>query len=431
MMKLIKKFSWTSIIVMQTLAGILVSVLFLSFMKADTVPADMSVGSLPIGGFTLDEAGNAISDYYNELIKSGKLVVEIDGKASEIAWTDFDAAIDTNKTIENLKNSIPGNGLGLFLSGLDRGKALKPELTYNSGKLLTYCEKLFSPLERAPVSEHYEINNGQLRFVPQVPGIKTDYDLLEKELREKLLSLSQEPYTVDTSNTLLLKEQPGGSIYKEPFTTLVSSAKISFDGELDKKVQNCLEPMQCLIFENGREIDLNKLLDFSDFDSDVEKDLLNRISTALYQSALPLDGIKVLSRRPSKRVVSYTQSGLEAVIEGEDANLVLQNDTGRPLMLLTEVEHGAMTFYMASTGELKSGILIVQKKDEVPPPVITSVNTALSPGTTRVVSEGAPGYTAYVSRIVDDEREELYYDRYLPVSKIVETGGRPIFTSDK
>ncbi len=432
MMKQLKKFSWISVIMLQSFLGICAGMLILSFIKVDAVRANARVGDLPVGDLSFEEAEALLTDFYKQQTASGALIIEIDLKAHSLPYSDLDVSVDIGKTIENLKKSVPQNALKQLFSNVEKELHIQPVFTYNSGKLTAKCEALFSPFEKAAVPEQYKVENGTLEFTPQIPGRKMDYIRLEQELKELFFVQNQQPYRVDTQNNAsLFMEAKAESLYKEPFTVLVSQAKIPLDNGLLGKIQEDVQALDGTVFEKGQEISLKTLIDFSRYASDVEKDLLNRIASALYQAALPIDGIKVLNRKPAQRPVAYTDAGLEAVIEGEGANLLMKNEAERPLMLLAESTNDGIVMYMASTGELKSGILIVQKKDEVPPPIISEVNKALSPRETRVVSEGIPGFTAYVSRIIDDERIELSHDEYQPVSRIVEVGEKPILTGSK
>ncbi len=431
MMKHLKKFSWISVIMLQSFLGICAGMLILSSIKVDAVRANARVGELPVGDLSFEEAEALLIDFYNQQTASGALIIEIDQKAYSLSYSDLDVSVDIDKTVESLKKSVPQNALKQLFSDVEKELHIQPVFTYNSGKLTARCETLFSSFEKAAIAEQYKVENGILKFTPQIPGRKMDYIRLEQELKELFFVQNQQPYRIDTKSASLFKEVKAEGLYKEPFTALVSQAKIPLDKGTPEKIQEDLKAMDGTVFEKGQEINLKTLIDFSRYTSDVEKDSLNRLASALYQAALPIDGIKVLNRKPAQRPVTYTDSGLEAVIGGEGANLLMKNETERPLMLLAEMTNDGIVMYMASTGELKSGILIVQKKDEVPPPVITEVNKALSPRETRVVSEGIPGFTAYVSRIIDDERVELNHDEYRPVSKIVEVGEKPILTSSK
>ena len=100
-------------------------------------------------------------------------------------------------------------------------------------------------------------------------------------------------------------------------------------------------------------------------------------------------------------------------------------------MLLSEIISNKFNIYFASTGEIATGTIAVEKKDIVPPSVITVVNTSLSPNVSRVVSEGIPGYTAYVTRTIDEKTEEISRDKYQPISRPVEPGATPINSGSK
>ena len=103
---------------------------------------------------------------------------------------------------------------------------------------------------------------------------------------------------------------------------------------------------------------------------------------------MPLDGIKVLNRKPAERPVPYARAGLEVVIEGEEADLVLKNETGSDLLILAELSDKEFKLYIISPGPVKTGTIEV--KEGLRPSVITIVNESLSPNTTRVVSEESP-----------------------------------------
>lgn len=63
--------------------------------------------------------------------------------------------------------------------------------------------------------------------------------------------------------------------------------------------------------------------------------------------------------------------------------------------------------------------------------MIYTVSSDLKKGESRVVSEGRQGFTVQVERIIGNERETLYIDRYHPVSRVVEVGENPLQTGMK
>jgi len=429
MIKLPKKYTWLLVMAVQSFLGIVLGLALVSTIAVNAVTGNVLVGRLNIGGMTFDEASKAVTEYYDRVALEEALVIELGENTFRLNYSEFDARVDTEKTIEILKKEVPWNGFDKLFYNSKKDIVIKPPFSYNSGKLSAYLEKILSPLEKLPAKESYKVDGDALVYTPPVPGIMVDYEAVINELENYMFT--GEPFRIDAEKAAFLVEEPGESLYKEPFSKIISKAQVEFDLSLMEKVLDALNTINGSVFEAGQDINLSNLLDFSKFSGDIERDLLNRISTGVFQAAVKIEGIKIINHRPSTHPVSYADAGLEAVIAGIDGNLVLKNEANGPLMLLADISENKMNFYFVSTVDIKSGILIIQKKDEVPPPVITSVNNKLGKGESRVVSEGTPGFTAIVSRIIDDERQELFSNKYEPVSKVVETSERPVLAGDK
>lgn len=428
-MKFTNKSFLAFLIVIQIILGAGSGLLFLAVTQPESENVTAKAGEITLDGVSVEYAKEVLSDYYLKQIEEGKLKIDINGVSFSIPYQDIDVNVDIDKTIENIKDQMPKNGLEELLSETINFEAA-PVFTYNSGKLIRRCEELLSHYKTEPVDEMYEIENGSLTLVPGIPGLSIDYKKLEQELKSMIFA-STEPFKININDSPVVIKKLSEPVYKETFNTLVSKSNIEYKSDFNEKVASIKNSIDCVIIENNQELRLDNILDFSQFSGDLEEDLLNRIASTLYQAALPMDGIKVLNRKPAQKAVSYAEPGLEAVIEGEGANLVLRNETGKPLMILSEITLNKFNIYFASTGEIATGTIAIEKKDIVPPSVITIVNTSLSPNVTRVVSEGIPGYTAYVTRTIDGKTEEISRDKYLPVSRTVETGAKPISTGSK
>jgi len=428
-MKFQAKTLWAILIVIQILFGSGTGLLLLSATKVNTEIVSVSTDEITLDSVSIEYLREVLSDYYTKKIENSEIKIEIEGIPFSVPYEDIDIIVDLDKTIENIKSRLPENGFEtLFSQSVIYD--FKPVFTYNSGKLIRRCEELLSHYKTEPVKEKYRIENGALTLIPGIPGLSIDYIKLEQELKN-IIFVSAEPYRINLNDSPVIIKTLAEPVYKEPFNTLVSKSNVEFDTDLIEKAENCKDSINNVIIENNQEFRLNDILDFSQFSGDMEKDLLNRVATAVYQAALPMDGIKVLNRKPAQRAVPYAESGLEAVIEGEGANLIFSNETGKPLLLLSEIIAGRFNVFFASTGEIITGTLNVEKRDFIPPSVITVVNESLSPNVTRVISEGVPGFTAYVTRKINGKTEEISRDKYQPVSRTVETGAKPVDAGSK
>ncbi|MGI6084557.1 MAG: peptidoglycan binding domain-containing protein [Acetivibrionales bacterium] len=428
-MKLTNKSLWAFLIIILSVLGTGIGLSLLYVTKTEPVVINTKAGDIVLDGLSIEDARNKIVDYYKSQTEKGELRIEINGMPFSIPYLDIDVHVDIDNTIETLKHIIPKNGFDKLFSASIKNE-LTPVFTYNSGKLIRRCEELLSHYKTDPVDETYRIDNGSLVMVPGIPGLSVDYKTLEQELKGMFFT-SAESYKIDIYNSPVIIKTLSKPFYEEPFTTLVSKSNIEFDYDSGEKVKDSNNNIENVIIENGKNLSLSSILDFSQFSGDMERDLLNRIATTIYQAALPIEGIKVLNRKPAQREVPYAEPGLEAVIEGENADLVLRNETGKALLLLSEIASNRLNIYFASTGEIKTGSITIEKKDPVPPSTITVVNNSLHSTVTRVISEGTPGYTAYVIRTIDGKSEEISRDKYLPISKTIETGARPINSGSK
>ena len=218
---------------------------------------------------------------------------------------------------------------------------------------------------------------------------------------------------------------------KEAFKFIVSSAHIRLAETDRNEEEGILEGLNGSIIPSGEMVQLSKMLDLSGLTLEGRQDLVNRTATAVYQAFLPIEGITPVNRRPSEMVLPYSEPGLEAVISGENGDLVLENSTGQTLMLLCEIRDKSLHCYVISPENIPSGVLVAHKKDVVEPPVIYSVNSDLKKGETRIVTEGREGFTIHVERVIGNDRGTLYTDRYDPVSRVVEVGDSPLQKGSK
>ncbi|MCX7772085.1 MAG: VanW family protein [Clostridia bacterium] len=429
-MKSLKKSFWFFLIALQAFLGIGAGALFLSTLKVDVLASKAHVGDMALQGNSADDIERQLTSYFNKKIEQAVIHLKVDGAVVDIPYKDIEVTLDAKKTMEALFKVAPQNGLKALFSG-DDAIRIDPVLTYNSGILVDRLQATLEGYETQAVQESYEVEGDKLKCNPAVEGRKVNYSYIEQLINASMSSFSETPIALNATDSSLYEATKAQSLSGGPYTTLIAQSVIPIPAELKSQAEAFINGINGSVTEDGQGFSLASRVDFSKAVSDVQKDLLNRVASAVYQALLPIEGIKITNRLPSEQSVSYTETGLEAVIRGEKGDLAMQNNTGKPIMLLAELKDKAIHVYAISSGELKSGIMIVQKKDQVPPPVITSVNTTLSKNDSRVVSEGIPGFTAYVSRIIDNDRIELYHTEYKPVSKIVETGDSSLHAGSK
>ncbi len=432
MRKQTKKPAWILFALLQAFLGSCTGIFALSGYQIDRLPEVAYVNSINIGGLNYEEARASLADYNDFLMSKGKVVAEVGQDRHTISYDQIDARIDVDKTLDRIFGELSGNAVNVFIAGESARTDHEPVVTFNAGKLSAETEKIFSQYNRDPVPDSYRIEDGSLVYSPEVSGIRVDYEALEKRIGDHLNSLSQDALVIlqdDPEIFVAVASDPGGK--KEEFRFIVSSSVIKL-GETDGNVEEeILTGLNGNIIPPGGMVQLSQMLDLGGLALEGRQDLLNRAATGVYQAFLPIKGITPVNRRPSDMALPYAEPGLEAVISGENGDLVLENATGQTLMLLCEIKDKSLNCYVISPEDIPSGVLVAYKKDIVDPPVIYSVNGELKKGESRIVSEGREGFTIQVERIIGNDREVLYTDKYDPVSRVVEVGDSPLQKGSK
>lgn len=420
------------LVLFQALLGSCVGLSALSGYQIDTLPAVTYVNDINIGGLDFQEAKARLSDYNDFLMSKGRVEIAVNQDRHIISYDQIDARIDVEKTLENIFGELSGNTLNSFIAGREEQTAHEAVVVYNAGKLSAEAEKIFSQYNRDPVPDSYRIEDGKLIYSPEISGIRVDYAALEQRINTHIQSQRMEALVVDQDDPEIFaayaSDQAEG---REIFEFIVSSSHIQLGGTDQAGADDILAGLNGVIIPSGEKVQLSKMLDLKRMAPEGRQDLVNRAATAVYQAFLPIKGITPVNRRPSQMVLPYSEPGLEAVIDGENGDLVLENATGETLMLLCEIRDEALHCYVISPKDIPGGVLIAHKKDVVDPPIIYTVNNDLKKGETRIVTEGREGFTVQVERVIGNDREKLYTDEYAPVSRVVEVGDNPLVKGSK
>jgi len=430
MLKRTKKPAWILFVIIQALMGSCAGIFALSGYQVDRLPEETYVGDINIGGLDFREAKARLEDYNNFLMSKGRVEIQVGQDRHTIPYDRIEARIDVEKTLDNIFSELSGNAVNALVAGISARTGYPPVAAFNAGKLSAELEKMFSQYNREPVPDSYRIEDGNLIYTPETSGVRVDLAALEKRISAHIFSLGQDALVIRTDDPEIFTAVTVSG-EKEAFRFIVSSSRVTL-GEADISARyEILDGLDGNIIPDGEMIRLSGMLDLSGLAQEGRQDLLNRAATGVYQAFLPIKGITPVNRRPADMVPPYSEPGLEAAISGENGDLVLENATGQPLMLLCEIKDNSLYCYVVSPEDIPSGVLAAHKKDVVEPPVIYSVNSELREGESRVVTEGREGFTVQVERIIGNDREVLYTDRYDPVSRLVEVGESPLKKGSK
>ncbi len=418
-------------ILFQAFVGVGAGLAAVSLYEGENLPPGTRLGDLAVGTKTLKEIESLAKPYFHDGIESAKFTLAVGDEVYAIAYRDVGAFLDVEKTLDALAAQQPENIFKRLFTFLERPMAVSPSIALNSDLLRTELIKHIGKYEAETLREKYEVRDGQLFYTPEIPGVQPDYEQFALELEQRMGSFSKD------SLSIKLEEGPYFSFVKTQKTTggsfqyLVSQAQMPCPSNMGAQLMALASKLDGVVIEPGQSFNLKEQLKGADLAGELGQDGLNRTATSLYQSVLSVPEIKVTKRTGAKKPVVYAQPGLEAVMEASGDNLVWENATGKPLMVIMSLNEGTLSLSLLSTGEVKSGVVYARVKDVKEPPAAYTINEDLAPGESRIITPGIPGATVEVERLVNDERTWLYEASYEPVTAIVEKAEEPIRTGSK
>ncbi|MGE7825154.1 VanW family protein [Paenibacillus sp. NPDC093718] len=149
-----------------------------------------------------------------------------------------------------------------------------------------------------------------------------------------------------------------------------------------------------------------------------------QVSSTVYHATL-LIGLEITERRNHSLPVSYLPKGQDATFAEGAINFRFRNNTGKHLLILSEVSHGNLTLKMFGTFPENTEYELVSTTVETLPSSEKIIhNNSLPPGLKQVVQNGKPGYVVetYRTKKVNGkvvEKVKISKDTYRPQNSIV------------
>ncbi len=154
-------------------------------------------------------------------------------------------------------------------------------------------------------------------------------------------------------------------------------------------------------------------------------DASSRVATAVFRTLLPIEGVTVSQRRASPYATNYAPPGQEAVMTEPADDLVLSNDSTRPILLMARAEGASLRVFAFSDIQGVAGLLCSDVTETTEPPLIQSPTRELAPGDVRVLAPGRAGIQVSVYRVDEQGKTLLHTDAYPPQNRVIEVGMPP------
>ena len=438
-----------SIILVFSTISILTSALVL--INSNRINYGISVNNVPLSGLSKEAALEKLQQTYAKITETSELVqLNYQDESWSIHPQDIDFKIDINATVN--KAYLIGRNKNILQGFIDRadsainGKELPVSVTYDEDKLKTILRNI-AKKEDHP-SKNAECNlsaKGELLITPEVLGQVLPIDEIADDLK-KFITTVDLPKTVrltltDSSPRITANDLKG-------IDTVLSSYSTTFNNGNYNRSENiriAAASLNHIISKPDETISFNALTGLRLAESGYQEapvlidgksvpDIgggVCQVSSTLYNAIL-LANLKSVERTSHFYPSAYVPMGLDATVADHLLDFKFQNNLKYPIYIITQVNQGTLSIYIAGNHEDFSPYKISLQSiiDKTTPPSITfNYDKTLPTGRRITVDSGKTGYTVSAYRLKlqngqEIDRELLHTDTYSPENKVILIGTR-------
>lgn len=413
----------------QSLLAVSAGVAVLFNLSSDDIPLGVSVGMSEVEGMKYSEAAARIESDYSDWYQANslKLVIE-DGDTYEIPFSQIDAAVDGEATVNSLK-TIDGLGDIPRLLQIHFGKSsmeLRPVVKFDEAKLRMALLELSDKIFVEATDAQMKYVDGKVEKEPEIEGrslnVSNTADFIGNQLADNPLL---ETITLSRYSNSAIDTLPADITMRDfdGIQNVISGYTITtVDKELSGPVQFAADAINGTILppaSQGGEVFSfvnclkSKSLNFEN-DNEGYDQVASTLYAALLSAGIPRDSI---TRLPHKLAVDYIEPGLDAWISGNAGDLKFSNPFDHKIAIFAEKKNNMITVAIAGKGvdmtqEYEISMQIVQR---IAPPVAYVEDSSLKPGEKIVLNPGKEGIVVNVFR----NDELISSDRYEAEKRIV------------
>jgi vancomycin resistance protein YoaR len=413
----------------QSLLAVSAGVAVLFNLSYDDIPLGVSVGMSEVEGMKYSEAAARIESDYSDWYQANslKLVIE-DGDTYEIPFSQIDAAVDGEATVNSLK-TIDGLGDIPRLLQIHFGKSsmeLRPVVKFDEAKLRMALLELSDKIFVEATDAQMKYVDGKVEKEPEIEGrslnVSNTADFIGNQLADNPLL---ETITLSRYSNSAIDTLPADITMRDfdDIQNVISGYTITtVDKELSGPVQFAADAINGTILppaSQGGEVFSfvnclkSKSLNFEN-DNEGYDQVASTLYAALLSAGIPRDSI---TRLPHKLAVDYIEPGLDAWISGNAGDLKFSNPFDHKIAIFAEKKNNMITVAIAGKGvdmtqEYEISMQIVQR---IAPPVAYVEDSSLKPGEKIVLNPGKEGIVVNVFR----NDELISSDRYEAEKRIV------------
>ncbi|MEN6327504.1 MAG: VanW family protein [Syntrophomonas sp.] len=412
------------------------------FYKADCFLPGVRIASIPVAGYSKDEAAGIIREQIDQAYSAPILFYNKDYTYST-KLTDLCDELDIEQLLTKIEEKERKRSLLSKISNMDGAKIINYPIkaSYSQKNLAKLCEAWNKALGAEAVDARLEMDLEKgLLVLPSKPGSKVDQTATFSALPQELESIDslRLPIVMAVIPPAVKDEQLQNMGELAVFSTWFNAGDINRSHNLYLATSSIngsmLDPGEVFSFnhrvgERASEVGYRDALVIvgNKFEPGLGGGVC-QVSSTLYNAIL-LAGLQIVERHNHALTVAYVPVGRDATVVYGLQDFRFKNTTGYPIYIRAIARGGRLQINVYGNLGAKKRISLSSVIDQtIPFKESRQLDSTLSPGQEKVDHVGFPGYVSRTFRSYLNEdgkvmkQEKLSTDYYKPLDKLILTG---------
>ncbi|MGI5816656.1 MAG: VanW family protein [Armatimonadota bacterium] len=417
-----------------------------SWVRSGEIAQNVTIAGIDVSGMTRDEAAAALRDRWIPSLPE-KVAVTFPGGEWEAERDELGVSFKLDVAAQQaVRVGREGGLLEQMRARLSRrGTAVDIEVpvTIDEDTLDAAIGGLAGDVYRDPVNADIKVSGTNVEVIPGVVGRQLDIDATMDAVKAALTDPTADAVeaVVETTQPSVTAEDLSHiEVVLASYSTPYKASQVDRTHNLKLAAQRLNEvvvhPGEQFSFNGtvGQRLATDGYREAPIFiDGEVEPSLAGgicQIASTLYNVAL-LANLDIVQRYKHSRPVDYVPTGRDATVYWGVYDLKFKNSLKHPILLLTSVGSGQVSFKILGSREDRADVEIIREGlSRIPHETKENKDPELEEGKKEVEKEGRDGWRVTVYRkatrdgkVIRDER--LHTDVYSAQTRVVRVGSKP------
>lgn len=414
------------------------------FLFTDNIYEGVTVGTISVGGLSVDEAKNKISIAFKDQMAQSSMTIKYQDEMWTIAPQDIEISINPDDLAMQAHNV---GRTGTFFKiiqerylAVHSGYNIPLTKNYNQKYLYAILNNVAKSINRNPQNASLEYNNGVIRIVPETWGQKVNmlesFTSITDQLQSSILFSSE--LIVDGESPTIMTQDFAG------IDSLIGEYTTQFDPNDTKRYKNVViasKNINNTLVRSGEVFSFNQSvgLRIPEYGYNEAPVMIDgklsldwgggvcQVSSTLYNAAL-LSDMEIIERTSHYRPPNYVPLGQDATVADNLLDFRFKNNTPYNIYITSEIVNNQITISIFGQSIPDHiDIRIESTTKNLGYNTVIKQDNTLALGTETIKSAGQHGFEVATYRVKlanghEISREALSSDFFKPEDRVIHIG---------